>query len=247
VREIALAPPVPDGLRVPVRVELDAARLRELAGGDGGVQALVRRGMVGRLATQSLLTGQLYVDLDMPAGAPVDTSPLATSMAPAAPAEIPTVPGALAGLQAQLQTVDLAGLARDLAATAQAARQWLDAPAWERTLAQTQTAAASLTRLAQAWEEQAAPIGADTLATLAEARQALQDSRQTLTDLRQSADALGRAAQSWQALAADDSVLRHDAQQALQDVSRAARALRELSESLERQPDALWRGRAPSP
>jgi paraquat-inducible protein B len=150
-------------------------------------------------------------------------------------------------LQAQLQTVDLAGLVRDLSATAQAARQWLDAPGWERTLAQTQTAATALTKLAQAWEQQATPIGADTLATMAEARQALQDSRQTLADLRQSADALGRAAQSWQALAAEDSVLRHDAQQALQDVSRAARALRELSESLERQPEALWRGRAPTP
>jgi len=148
-------------------------------------------------------------------------------------------------LQTQLQTVDLVGLARDLSATAQAARQWLEAPAWERTLAHTQTAAVALTRLAQAWEQQAAPVATGTLTTLAESRTTLEDSRATLAQLRHSADALGRAAESWQALAADNTGLGQDAQQAMQDVSRAARALRELSETLERQPDAVWRGRAP--
>jgi paraquat-inducible protein B len=62
--------------------------------------------------------------------------------------------------------------------------------------------------------------------------------------VKRAAAALGQAADTLRTAAADDSALRLNADRALQDVARAARALRELGELLERQPDALLRGRA---
>ena len=62
--------------------------------------------------------------------------------------------------------------------------------------------------------------------------------------MQRAAAALGQAADTLREAAADDSALRLNADRALQDVARAARALRELGELLERQPDALLRGRA---
>lgn len=239
VREVALAPLTSEGLRTAVRIDLHPERLHQLLGDDGGVDQLLARGLVARLATQSLLTGQLYVDLDVDLDAP---SRPVTRMPDGHP-EIPTLTSPLQDLQAQLQSVDLARLAQDISATAASARQWLDAPAWARTLAQAQAATAALTRLAQTWERHSAPLAASALSTLDDGRQTLSEGRQALAQLRQSAQALDRAAQGWQALAAEDSSARVTAEQALRDVSQAARAVRDLADLLERHPDAWWRGR----
>lgn len=253
VKEIALAPPGPQGFRVPVRIELDASRVRQLVGGEGGdgngagIAALVQQGLVARLSTQSLLTGQLYVDLDFDPTRTVRAADTSNPSTPPRTAEIPTVASPLQDLQAQLQGIDLPGLARDLSTTAQAARRWLDAPGWARTLEQAQTATASLTRLATAWERQAAPLGASALTTLQDSRQTLAQLRESAQALSQTAEALGKTAHTWEALASEDSAVRQQAQQALQDVSRTARAVRELSEMLERHPDALLRGRSKAP
>ena len=68
-----------------------------------------------------------------------------------------------------------------------------------------------------------------------------------LAEVQRAAQALGQAASTLGAAATDDSTLRLNANRALQDVAAAARALRELGELLERQPDALLRGRRVAP
>ena len=68
-----------------------------------------------------------------------------------------------------------------------------------------------------------------------------------LAELQRTAVELGRVANTLREAADADSPLRQNAERALQDVSRAARALGELGETLNRQPDALWRGRMMSP
>jgi len=60
---------------------------------------------------------------------------------------------------------------------------------------------------------------------------------------QQAADELARAAAAIRAVTADDSSLRQRSDEALTEVARAARALRELAELLEKQPDALLRGK----
>ena len=116
--------------------------------------------------------------------------------------------------------------------------------------------------MAEAWKAQAAPVGTG-------ATEALADSRRTMAALQQAAVSIeaaardigqaarqvetgsrdvGQAAQAVQGLAADDSSLRQQTEQTLQDLSRAARTLRELAETIDRQPDLLLRGRsAPNP
>lgn len=247
VNEIGLAPPDANGLRVPVRLSLDTARLHELLGSDASsgapVPLLVSRGLVARLATQSLLTGQMYIDLDMLPGTPPPAG-LASD-------EIPAATGALQDFQAQLAAVDLPRLTRELADTAQAARQWLADPQWQKSLTEARAAAASMQAMADAWKAQAAPVGGGATA-------ALQDSRQTLAALRQAATAMeaaarqieagsrevGQAARSVQGLTGEDAGLRQQTEQTLHDLSRAARALRELAETIDRQPDLLLRGRS---
>ncbi len=270
VGAIGFAPAGGGGLAVPVAVTFDRALLRQLlvaAGGppvDPALPALIGRGLVARLAMQSLLTGQLYVDLDLdPARA---ARPLAVG--DDGPPAIPTAPTRLQTLQTQLEGLDLAQIGRDLAAAAAATRQLLGGPEAARALSRTADAAQSLQRTAQRIEAAVGPLARsvhgtlkasnDTLAQLGQgAQQVAAAASQVqglagagtpmLGEVQRTAAELSRAAATLREAAADDSVLRQNAERALLDVARAARALRELTELVDRQPDALVRGRAATP
>ncbi|MES2716729.1 MAG: MlaD family protein [Pseudomonadota bacterium] len=278
VTAVGLAPAGPGGLAMPVTAEFDRAMLRDLLGADApgsgpALPVLIARGLVARLATQSLLTGLLYVDLDLVPGrapAPAVAGPL--------PA-IPTEATRLQTLQSQLERLDLAQIGEDLAAVAGSARLLLAGPEAQQLLQRSAAAAGQLQQLAATLQQQLPPLARSAETTLAETRRGMAALAQTgaqvgtaaqqvgaaasqaqasaqalaqagtpaLAEVQRAALALGQAAGTLREAAADDSALRLNADRALQDVARAARALRELGELLERQPDALLRGRATAP
>jgi len=272
VTAFGLAPLGPGAVAVPVTAEFDRALLRELLGPAATeplVAALVARGLVARLGMQSLLTGQLYVDLDLdPARA---KNVAAAPLVPGLPT-IPTEATRLQTLQAQLQGLDLAQIGQDLSALARSARLLMAGPQPERALARTADAALALERLATRLEREIAPLSGAARSALSDSRVAMQQVGQgaqqvgaaatalqgqagsvaaattpLLAELRRSAEELTQTAATLRQAAADDSSLRLGTERSLQDVSRAARALRELSETLERHPDLLLRGRAAPP
>ena len=77
----------------------------------------------------------------------------------------------------------------------------------------------------------------------AQARDLMATGQPLVADVRRAADELARTATALREAAAEDSTVRQNADRALTDVSRAARSLRELTELLDRHPDALLRGR----
>lgn len=275
VSAFGLAPLDSAGATVPVTAEFDRGLLQSLLGvaapaAPSPVTALVQRGLVARLALQSVLTGQLYVELDIdPARAAA--APAAVATADALPV-IPTQPTRLQTLQAQLQDLDLAQIGQDLALLARSARVLMAGPQPERALARTADAAQALERLALRLEQQVGPLAESAAQTLADTRRSAlqvgQGAQQVgdaasavrgqvrtlaqdlppLTDqLRRTAEELAAAAATLREATADDSSLRLGADRALQDVSRAARALRELGETLDAHPDLLLRGRDAGP
>lgn len=274
VTAFGLAPLGPGGVAVPVTAEFDRGLLRELLGAAAGgnaspVAELVARGLVARLAMQSLLTGQLYVELDIdPARASAAVSAVGSEALPL----IPTEPTRLQTLQAQLQGLDLAQIGQDLAVLARSARQLMAGPQPERALARTADAAQALERLAQRLEREIGPLGASARQTLAgtqrslaqvgqgaqqvgdaagavqaQVRDVAQGLQPLTTQLQRTAEELALTAATLREAAAGDSALRLGTERALQDVSRAARALRELSETVEAHPELLLRGRGAAP
>ena len=266
-----------DGSRfaVPVIVELDRERIRLADGGSAAQEpavslaALVERGLTGQLATQSLLTGQLYVDLDLR-----PTAKAAVRRADGL-VEIPTAPTRFQSLQDQLDRVDIAAMSADLGATLAATRGLVGGPEIRQTLAELAQASAALARLASALDkrvpaladtatgalrqagEASARVGgaaervsgaADRVGAAAErADTLLQPGSPLVTRVQQAAEELARTAAALRAATGDESASVQSVQRAMGDVSRAARAVRALADQIEQQPQSLIRGRETAP
>ncbi len=260
---------------VPVQVALDRQRIQDLKGGAAAedpalsLPALVQRGLTGQLATQSLLTGQLYIDLDLRgAGQPARHGADGV-------VEIPTSLTRFQSLQDQLDRVDITRISQDLGAALGAARGLLAGPELKRTLAELVQASAALARLAATLEKKAAPLAGaaqgtleragDAMARVATAADRVSRAADTvdgaattvqaalaagsplLGSVQRAADELGRSAVALRAATADESVTVQGLQRALADVARAARSVRELSDAIEQQPQLLLHGRPTAP
>ena len=250
VSRIMLAPAGPQGLEMPVTAEFDRALLAGVLGPaalERGalmpalVPVLVRQGLVARLATQSLLTGLLYVDLDID---PARAAALAVAPdATAAMAEIPTERTQLQTLQAQLQALDLQQIGRDLAAVAASTRELLADPQARRALVDTAAAAQALTQLAQRLDREISPLARAADRTLAESQRTLQQwapaAQQVAAAASQvggaaaqmgsAAAQVGTAAAQVQVLATAGTPLVADLRQTATELGRSAATLREAA------------------
>jgi paraquat-inducible protein B len=266
---------------VPVVVQLDRNRIRNLSGAAStdatlALPALIEKGLSAQLATHSLLTGQLYIDLDLRPGA--KTVAVGGQNASGL-IEIPTTPTRFQSLQDQLDRVDLTAMTADLGATLAAARALVAGPEVKATLADLSQAASTLAKLATSLEQRVAPLAAAAQGTLGQAGQASQrvgsaadrvgermaaaadgvgaaaaradallaPGSPVLGSVQKAADELARSAQALRAATSDEAPSVVQLQRAAADVSRAARAMRELAEQLQQQPQQLLRGRADAP
>ena len=247
------------------------------------IAALVQKGLRAQLLTQSLLTGQLYVDLDIvpklaKAAVAVAQASAVTKATASGLTEIPTA-AARQGWQTQLEGMSLPQLGQDLGAIASAARQMLSSPELKKSLAELGQATSSLVRLMDTLDKRLPAMADSGLATLQSARTAatsvqvaidraassvdnastrvgnaaqradtlLKADSPLLQSLQQAATELGRSAVALRQATGEDSEVMRNVDGTLQEVRRAARAMRNLADLLERQPEALVRGRTESP
>jgi paraquat-inducible protein B len=213
---------------MPVLGEVYPARLGPTVGEDGKqprytaqqrLQSMLDRGLAAQLRTASLLTGQVYIALDLfPKVAP---STVAKKEAePAADEgevgqsgrliELPTIPGGSDEIQAQISEITLKlskvpfdQIGNDLQQSLHMLRHTLD----------------SVSQLSAKLNNDVAP----------EITVAIQDSRKSLVAVERTL--------------AEDAPLQQDLRQTLQELGRAAASLRVLTDYLERRPEAIIRGK----
>ena len=264
-----------DSFSIPVVAELDADAVNGLDGQPAGnagalaLPALVQRGLSAQLQMQSLLTGLLYVDLDLRPQATKTASGPGRSHAELV--EIPTTATAIQALKNQLDGMDFRRIAEDLSAIAASARALAAGPELKQAFSDLAAITGNVKRLSARLDQRLDPMADELQQSLVAVRTALAQLGRTaqgadrqlerfgtasdrvsavlapdsplLQDLQRAAAAVSQSAQSLGRATATDAPLLRNTERAMQDLSRAARALRDLAEALEQQPESLLRGR----
>jgi paraquat-inducible protein B len=219
-----------------------------------GVQSrldlLIQRGLRGRLDAESLVTGILYISLDIVPNAP---PPLFHQLQPEY-LEVPTLPSDIQQLLANLAHIDTRGLSdklNTLLARLDTSLSQLDFAAINAGVTNLLTAAnhliatpdltnslASLRRtldqtgaLVKRVDGRVDPLADSVTNTLFDAQKTLADMR---VAVRNASDLLG-----------PDSAFRPDLMQALEQLGDAGRNIAALADFLERHPNSLIAGRKP--
>ena len=247
VREIRLAIPgqtrVAEDFRVPVLWEIDNDLLVK-HGGTGDVSealidSLVNAGLRATLKQESFVTGKKFIGLELYP----DTDYRLEGVAYGDYREIPTAATGLAELQgsisalvAKLTALDADSLIGSLTNTISGIEAFVTHPGLTEaagqlpaTLASARSALGSVARLMADADSVVRPVGEDVRRTVERADSAMVALEQTLRQTRVLVEAEGVTATRLN--------------EALYEIGAAARAFRSLSETLDRNPSALLRGK----
>ncbi len=173
--------------RIPVLVEIEPERI--ITRGEAKqsnplevLQTLVKRGLRARLATGSLLTGQLFVELDMHPGTPVHLA-----NADIGYPELPTIPASLEELTASVKNVlekvnqiDFKKINDELILTLEGTNRLVNAPEFKAALQKLESTLTTFRKLAQKVALRVDPLADNIEKTAASGRSALSQLQGTL-------------------------------------------------------------------
>jgi paraquat-inducible protein B len=228
--------PTAGEVSIPVFIELDAEKLAR-AGAQveftpDAMGAAIEQGLRGRLESQSLVTGLLFVNLDY-----FPETPAKRVGTEDWPPEIPTMPTTIEQatqvakeIVARLGEIDLEALVKSATETLDALRDLAGSKEARNAMASLDETLASLRDLSQSLDRTIGPLG-ESLRTTAQETQRLEEQ-------------LSRTLGAVQQILQPGSPLTQQLGAALQDVSAAARSVRALADSLERNPGSIVRGRS---
>ena len=218
--------------RIPVLVEIEPDRIIDRTAVDDDsaarmFQVLVDRGLRARLSTGNLLTGKLYVDLNMyPETEAVYHGDRSTPYP-----ELPTITGAIEAITESLQmfvskleTINVEEMGNDILGILDGANVLLNTEEGDQTVTDLQASMRALKNILRDIES------ADLEETISSANNVLGNVDNTLAML--------------DGVLTPNSPLQYNVIQVASELEETARALRSLVEMLERQPQSLIFGQA---
>jgi paraquat-inducible protein B len=232
------------GLRLPVIIDLDRSQLLA-RGGTGealetaGFDALIKQGLRAQLATESLLTGLLYIDLDLR-----PNTPLKFVLVPNGPyREIPTIQTDLEQLQERLtkaldkfEKINFEGLVNSITDAANSIKALTSSPELRATLKSLKGTVANLNQAINSARSilnnansKIGPLVTDLQESSDEANKTMQDTRAALVSLQRTLD--------------PDSPLAVHLNETLDSLAETSRSIGEFTDYLQRNPGALIRGK----
>ncbi len=232
------------GMRLPVIIDVDRSQLLA-RGGTGaaleksGFDEMIQMGMRAQLDTESLLTGLLYIDLDLHPKTPANYV-----LEPDGPyREVPTVQTDMAELQDRLtktldkfDKIDFQALVVSITDAANSIKNLTGSPELKATLeslkgtvANLNQAVVSARNLLNNANAKVGPLVADIRESSDEANKTMKETRSALVNLQQTLD--------------PDSPLAVHLNQTLDSLTETSRSIGEFTDYLQRNPGALVRGR----
>lgn len=249
----------PSLIRMPVLIELDEKKIISRGGRNldlddpRNLKRLIDAGLRAQLAMESLLTGILYVELDIHPGttAHMVLPPNSTFQEiPTRPNEFEQVQEGVGKVVSGLSKVDFVKAVDSAVAMTDAIRNLADSPNLKATIDRLEvtaqnlnSAAISAQKMADAIRTQVGPLATSIRGASDNAAETMRQARTALTAAQQAFDAAQNTFIEAKAMLDPASPITYQLNKALEDISGAARATRDLAEFLERNPSAVIRGR----
>jgi len=243
-------PPIQIEVVIEIRtnvVEVPEGVARPFAGADPDTLArgLIERGVRARMLSQSILTGQKYIDLDFLPKEPARLAGLRRHHP-----ELPTTPTAMERLGDRaedffdkLADLPLDQMLDDLRKALQSLRDVLSSPDLQGTLDGTHRASRALE-----------PAIADARLAIGDARRLLLnldthvdgvggDARRTLDDMRAALETTRKALEALERTLTGADQVRVQSAETLEELSRAMKAIRNLVDYIQTHPEAVLQGK----
>jgi paraquat-inducible protein B len=232
-------------LRLPVVIEVDRSQIIG-RGGTGaalkekGFEEWIKRGARAQLNVESLLTGLLYIDIDLHPNTPID---LAIEPGTGIYKEIPTVPTNIEAIQQELtktlhrfDQIDFEALTKSITEAADSIRDLANSPALKATLESLKQTTPNLNQTILAARATIDNVNSNIGRLVADLRKNSDEANSTMEQVRKTLVGL-------QSTLDPQSPLAVHLNDALEQLTDTTRSIGELSDYLQRNPAALIRGR----
>jgi paraquat-inducible protein B len=223
---------------------------------------LIKKGLRGQLKLQSLVTGLLYVDLDLHPGTPAELH--GTQHLPISERylEVPTILSKSEELIKALEELPLRQIVEDIQQAVEGVNNLVNSPELTESIHEFKEGVTAIRTLAQNIDRQVEPLAASVKGTMDAFKETAGDTRElvrnidgkvdpVVTQFQESAKAVRHALKqaektlkTVEKIAAEGTGLRYDLSRALAELTAAARSIRVLSDYLEQHPDSLLRGKS---
>ncbi|MDM8535704.1 MlaD family protein [Desulfobacterales bacterium HSG17] len=233
--------------RIPVLIEIEPERIISQGGEDKitsplrTLQRLVEQGLRARLQTGNLLTGQLYVELDMHP----DTESILVAAKDIPYPELPTIPASFEQITTsvkeiltKLEQINIDGIGNELHQTlqnvnslARGATELIEGPNVTSTLDDLKDSMLRFRNIIAKLEARIDPLSDNLEKTLGEGYATLAEARETLDLMNQ--------------MLVPESPFQYEVIELADELAETARSIRILVDLLERRPNALIFGKQP--
>ena len=255
---------------IPVLFEIDQEKFRDIGTRVTTSEvemrkALIDRGLRTQLQMQSLVTGQLLINLDFYPDTPaklIGLDRFEDKISVEDWWEIPSIPTPLQELEKALGELNVKEITEDVRRAADGIAKLVSSPDLHASIGELRQMLIAVKEVAQKVDAQVEPLATSLDQTLAEARAGIGDARKLIGNIDKQTTPLfariQKAAESAQKaleqvdttlksienLAEEGTQLRYEVSTALREVGAASRSVRILADFIEQHPDAILRGRA---
>jgi paraquat-inducible protein B len=247
-------------IRIPVIIEIEREKFKQVRDReverDQHIQPLIDRGLRAQLTMQSMVTGQLMVNIDF-----FPETPIVLTGVESEHTEIPTISSGFEELLETIEDLPLQVLFDKLVSSVEGIETLVKAPETRESINSLNEALKSAKKTLDDIDMQIQPLMTNIEETSDAARAAFVQAEKTLAmeegvpgdlaaSLKKTLDTASTALEetektisSIQESVAEDSALSYEMSTMLKDLSAAARSIRVLADYFERHPEALIKGK----
>ncbi len=233
-------------IQIPVIIEIDNTKFISSQTGkprmdDGdGIDDLINAGLRAQLQLQSLLTGQLFIQIDFYPNTPAHL--VSGGKYRRAYQEIPTIPTPIEKIGKLLENVPIDKLLEHITSVIEGIDRLVSSTDLHDSITALRATLDDFRSLANNIDRQVGPLASNANLTLEDARRALQKAGSTLNDVSGTLQQANTTLQSADQLFSDEKIMAA-LDSALNEITSAAYAIRILAETINNQPESLLKGR----